>query len=286
MKMNEQNHRSAGESKELARTVDFEGHRVTTVMWNGRPAWLTQQVGEALGYADGRLAERITGEWSEEFILGTDCETLSGADLAAFKALTPELGVSRAPSLAVLYESGLHLAALKTRKPAGKRLRRMLAEHVLPQLVRTGTASLVDGLSMVEMVRAMMKESAAQMRTEILAEIRGAPPANQLPDALPFLDRRARSMVLTPIMVVAKTYAGPGADHRRVMQERGRFDKKLRDALGWQRRWCFYPTHELGRLAALIETELSTANRVATELTRARQLDLVPRPKLPSRGDA
>ncbi|TAK18941.1 MAG: hypothetical protein EPO40_35960 [Myxococcaceae bacterium] len=70
------------------------------------------------------------------------------------------------------------------------------------------------------------------------------------------------------------------------MQERGRLDRRLRDALNWQRRWCFYPTHEFGRLAALLEAEASTARRFAAELAPARQLDLVPRPMAPPVGVA
>jgi hypothetical protein len=146
-------------------------------------------------------------------------------------------------------------------------------------------ATAVDGPAMAAMVRSMMVEASATLRAEILMEIRSAQPAN-VADAVPFLDRRARSMVLAPIMVVARTYAGPGADQRRVMQERGRLDKKLRDALGWQRRWCFYPSHDFGRVASMLESELSIANRIASELMRARQLSLVPAPRPPSRGDA
>jgi hypothetical protein len=36
----------------------------------------------------------------------------------------------------------------------------------------------------------------------------------------------------------------------------------------------------------MLESELSIANRIASELMRARQLSLVPAPRPPSRGDA
>lgn len=130
----------------LVRAVDFEGHRVTTVVWEGRPVWIAREVGEALEYADGsRLVDKVTGEWAEEFIEGVDFEMLANGRLAEFRSkVSPESGgtsaeVSKfAGRLVVVTESGLHLLLLKTRKPAGRRLRRLLATEVLPQLARTG----------------------------------------------------------------------------------------------------------------------------------------------------
>ena len=124
-------------------TVDFEGHPVTAVEFEGRPAWVASQVGAALGYAESgrQLAKKLAGEWSEEFIPGTDFETITNGRLAVFKSRlgtdsVPSAVDPRTPSLVILYESGLHLALLKTRKPAGRRLRRLLAMEVLPKLMR------------------------------------------------------------------------------------------------------------------------------------------------------
>lgn len=124
-------------------TVDFEGHPVTAVEFEGRPAWVASQVGAALGYAESgrQLAKKLAGEWSEEFIPGTDFETITNGRLAVFKSRlgtdsVPSAVDPRTPSLVILYESGLHLALLKTRKPAGRRLRRFLATEVLPKLAR------------------------------------------------------------------------------------------------------------------------------------------------------
>lgn len=143
-----------------ALAITFEGHRVTTRLWKGRPAWVAREVGEAMGYSDGsRLVDKITGDWSRpvegeddeaEMLAGTDFDLLSGTELAAFRALlsdSPESGESTNPQrgarfLTILYEPGLHMVSLKTRKPQGRKLRRMLADVVLPQLVRTGTAVL------------------------------------------------------------------------------------------------------------------------------------------------
>jgi hypothetical protein len=64
-----------------------------------------------------------------------------------------ELAPSVHHRLLVLFESGLHLALIKTRKPHGKRLRRFLAEEVMPQLVRNGT--LFDGSTDVPLPNAL-----------------------------------------------------------------------------------------------------------------------------------
>jgi prophage antirepressor-like protein len=131
------------EPSTLAKVTDFEGHRVTTVIFEGRPAWIAAQVGEALGYAEGRhLVDKIAASWRDDFIDGTDFEILSNGRLAKFRADSGESQESPpreggARSLTILYESGLHLALLRTRKPAGRRLRRLLATEVLPQLTRT-----------------------------------------------------------------------------------------------------------------------------------------------------
>ena len=134
--------------------TEFEGHRLTTITFRGRPCWIARQIAAAIGYghAGKRLPNKITGEWSDEFIAGHDYELLQGEDLAAFKALF-ELGTGSVPSrtrgLLVLYESGLHLVLAKTNKPVGRRLRRFLVDHVLPQLVRDGrydpTRSVEEG---------------------------------------------------------------------------------------------------------------------------------------------
>ncbi len=127
-----------------ALTLSFEGQPLTTVTWNGQPAWVAREIGRRLGYVQRgkRLVTRITHEWSSEFIAGTDFVILAGADLAEIKAV---LGPSargvppRASSLMLLLEPGLHLVLTKTDKPLGQRLRRFLADDVLPQIVRRGS---------------------------------------------------------------------------------------------------------------------------------------------------
>ena len=122
----------------------FDGHKLTTLDLDGRTAWIAREVGEAIGYAQRgkRFTSQITGAWSDELLSGHDYRVLTGSEVKAFKAGifkgtgSVPLGGNR--GLVVLFESGLHLALVKTQKAAGKRLRRFLAEKVLPQLVRTG----------------------------------------------------------------------------------------------------------------------------------------------------
>ena len=124
-------------------TTEFEGGQLTTIVYRGRPAWIAREVGVALGYADGgrRLTSKIRGDWSGEFIEGTDFTVLAGKELQHFKALvevSTESVPSRAPHVMLLFESGLHICCVRTAKPIGVKLRRFLADQVLPQLVRDG----------------------------------------------------------------------------------------------------------------------------------------------------
>ncbi len=123
-------------------THSFQGNPLITVTWQGRPAWIARHIGARLGYHDEgkRFPNTILGEWKDEFIEGKDYVVLAGEDLAAFKELPGAEGVSPHAhnSLLLLFESGLHLALIKTRKKLGQDLRRFLAEEVMPQLVRTG----------------------------------------------------------------------------------------------------------------------------------------------------
>jgi prophage antirepressor-like protein len=127
-------------------TLPFEGEPLTTLTWDGQPAWVCRQIGARLDYAKSgkRLVSRIRREWADEFIEGKDYVILSGPELAHLKAFagrgTPGVP-SRAGSLMLLLESGLHLVLTRTDKPIGKRLRRFLADEVLPQLARTGAYS-------------------------------------------------------------------------------------------------------------------------------------------------
>lgn len=123
---------------------DFQGHALTTIEYKGKPAWIAREVGTAIGYANGgkRFAGKITSEWSEEMIEGKDYISAEGEELEFLKSALPKGGPDSGPPLkgaksaVLLLESGLHMALVKTTKPAGRKLRRFLVDEVLPKLAR------------------------------------------------------------------------------------------------------------------------------------------------------
>lgn len=128
----------------------FEGHSITTIEYKGRPAWIAREVGEALGYSEeGKGFIRVlTQDWAGELLEGTDFTVLKGDELAEFKQLLDGGEESSLPwntmllktsQLLLLFESGMHMALVKTNKEAGVKLRRFLVDEVLPQIVRTGS---------------------------------------------------------------------------------------------------------------------------------------------------
>lgn len=139
-------------------TTQFEGAPLHTLEWDGRPCWLALEVGRALGYSEGgrRLSRSIRDqEWGAVEV--QDFLVVRGEQLAGIKARLAELGTDcatsgrRAPGLTLLFESGVYIACLKSRSEVGNRLRRFLADEVLPQLARTGEYSqAVDTRRLVE----------------------------------------------------------------------------------------------------------------------------------------
>lgn len=127
-----------------ALTHVFEGEPLQTIEWDGRPCWAAKPTGVRIGYEDGgkRFVRAILHDWAEEFEEGRDYAFLTGDDLMAYKAISHQgreaPQVDRSAHVLVLFESGMHMALLKTHKPLGARLRRFLADEVLPQIARTG----------------------------------------------------------------------------------------------------------------------------------------------------
>jgi prophage antirepressor-like protein len=133
-------------------TSEFEGKTFTTLNYKGRTCWIAAEVGQALNYSQNgsRLVTNITREWADEFIPGHDHFVLKGQKLADFKVLFEPVADSvnnqmepvanavdgHASHLLLLFEPGLYLCLAKTNKPIGRRLRRFLADEILPQLVR------------------------------------------------------------------------------------------------------------------------------------------------------
>lgn len=116
----------------------FNNTNIIEVEYLGKPVFLAQQVGAALGYTDpSKLSANISDRWSEDLIEGRDFIKLTNGPLAAFKAAVnylPDREVvdPRAPSLILLTESGAQLAAILSRTPQGRAFRRWLVDEVLP----------------------------------------------------------------------------------------------------------------------------------------------------------
>lgn len=112
----------------------FEGHPLTLLTHQDRPAWIAREVGAALGYGDegGNLVTKLTRDWGDELVEGSDYTKLTR------DALPDDLSGSRTPSLVILFETGLHGVLLLSRQPRARAMRRWLREEVLPQLARDG----------------------------------------------------------------------------------------------------------------------------------------------------
>ncbi len=124
------------------REFQFEGRRLTTLTVGGRPAWIAREIGSILGYAgDGkRFVNKLSVEWSDDFVPGVDHRLLTGDALAVLKTKVEGIAPN-AKGLMVLFESGVHLALIRTQMPLGRKLRRFLVDEVMPTLVRTGEYS-------------------------------------------------------------------------------------------------------------------------------------------------
>jgi prophage antirepressor-like protein len=124
----------------VVQPFQFDEHEIATIILpDGRPCWLVPQVETVLGYGRGNLAT-VLRSWSDELIPGHDHEVVTGKLLAGMRKELNEFYSfsSHAGGITVLFESGLNIVCLKTEKPAGKRLRRKLADDVLPSIRRTG----------------------------------------------------------------------------------------------------------------------------------------------------
>lgn len=130
-------------------TRTFNDKPITTLVYQGRPCWIAREVAIAIGYADPRsFISRITGEWASEMHEEKHFSVIFGKDLKALRnvvtsgvtsgVMSQDILPARAPSVLVLFEAGMHMALLKTDKPRGTELRKVLSDEVLPQLARDG----------------------------------------------------------------------------------------------------------------------------------------------------
>ena len=116
----------------------FEDRTISTIESSAGPRWLAPQISEALGYEDANAVQAmVRKQWADEFTEGVDFEVIGGPGLRALKAAG--LVKKNAPSVMVLTESGVNLAAILSRQPRSQALRRWLASEVLPSIRRSGT---------------------------------------------------------------------------------------------------------------------------------------------------
>lgn len=149
----------------IVRVFEFEGTGLTAYTHRGRPCWLAQDIGKALGYASGW--RKALDNWGDELVDGVDIATLRGADLREFKALSGvsvNSALTTTPNLTILFESGVYVVSLKTEKPLGKKLRRFLADKVMPAL-RRGT--LDEEAARKELIKATLQLNPAQDQTTV-----------------------------------------------------------------------------------------------------------------------
>jgi len=271
----------------LTHTLDFEGRRVTAVMFRGRWLWPAIPVGEVIGYEHGRkLVSNIGGEWAEEFRPGADFEVLAGADLKAFREVIPDSVTTSkyAAKLMVLTESGIDRALILSRTDKGRRLRDLLVDHVLPQLRATGTATIPGAPPPAVDLGALRS-----LLNELLDERLGRLDATPRESDTAMLGPRDRAIVLNPVMVLARVTCGPKASEQELASERGAVYERLRVALGWRGRWAFFPEARVGELTAALAGEERIARRSAERAGHAAQLDLFddrgrPRKRTPRGG--
>ena len=174
---------------------------VRVYVFRGRPCVIAWAVGRALGYSNAgkKLIDSIRdpAKWASEFIDGKDVETLRGDDLREFKALldgSPDSGeASKTSQLTVLFESGWDLACINTNKPEGVRLRRRLADEVLPKLRRGEPVGPALPSGETAELRALVRETVATIPAMVAAAVAQAfaalPQAHAAP-ALPAQTQR------------------------------------------------------------------------------------------------
>lgn len=278
----------------------FHGHPLSFYMFRGRPCAIAADVGRALEYAnEGKaLPDVIRKHWAEEMIEGKDFDVLSGSHLREFKALldvTDAASVSRVPNLMVLHESGIDLVCIKTEKPLGKKLRRFLADEVLPKL-RRGEPILpryADALSgKLEMLLARMASSEtavatlraelakvtadAEASTALLAKIYAPKPVKPAIGV-----GAARLHILDPLTIATQIKARVLKTTKprdiksigKMLEDRVRLELDFPRARG--NGWAAFPMTRLGEACIAMSRLLADtrAERAIAERAKAEQLD-------------
>jgi hypothetical protein len=202
--------REAPKPKETPIATMPEDLGVPDFVARGRGCVVVADVERALGYAPKSLTKLIRGAWASELAEGRDFIVLPFGE-AVFM-----LGTSKVPSggtlsprgLMVLWETGFDQVLQKTDKPEGQKLRRRLAEEVLPKLRRgeavggpaaphTLTAadvSLIVVKAMAEAMPKMIADAVQALRPMMTPSPALLPPPPDHARTLAYLARKAGSI--------------------------------------------------------------------------------------------
>lgn len=128
----------------LWKVLDFEGHDLPVFEIEGEKYWFARDVGKVLEYGDdgGNLVRLINQKWAHEFLKREHIMVARGKDLKDLKQLLQPRNqklLGRASHLTLLTKAGARLAALKSGKEVGVRLRRLLAGPVMDSIEKTGS---------------------------------------------------------------------------------------------------------------------------------------------------
>jgi prophage antirepressor-like protein len=125
---------------------NFNGYKITSVIWNGKVCWVGVDIAKFLGYEETSYA--IGNCLSvEQFRENIEYEILKGSSLKKFKSILGDemsKSVKYAPKLVIFYEPGLYGFLAYTEKPLGVTFRTWIREEVVPQIRATGAYVLDD----------------------------------------------------------------------------------------------------------------------------------------------
>lgn len=234
--------------------LSFEGRPVGLFHWKGRRAALAREVGYALGYAsDGhQFIKNVTEEWGEELVDGVDVEIVRGAELKALKAVLGHVGespLSRVPALVLLFDTGIRIAGLLSRKPKARAFRRWLAEEVLPQIEETGayrSPSATNARALPDDALDRIDALERQVEAFRIGHVAATTDARPLIGA-----GAARAQILDPLRAIAALRAR-AMDPEAFSRIRGELETRLRAEIG-------FPAHEGARWANLPRVKLGDA---------------------------
>ena len=124
----------------------FNGYKVCSIIYNGKPCWAGIEIAKFLGYEE--TSHAISNCLAiEKFREGIEYEVLRGENLKKFKNIMGDeitKSVKYAPKLIIFYEPGLYGFLQYTEKPLGVTFRTWIREEVVPQIRATGAYVIDD----------------------------------------------------------------------------------------------------------------------------------------------